>query len=511
MTVTVFRPCGAAPVPHRVRICDQGAPCHPRATALSASILRLFGAVPTSPQVCVEPPWPESPEETALAEVVLLVAHALSLPFHGPDLAVALADQGARVVPLPFDGPDDLLLSVAGDRLTAYDARPGVGVESVAERLRTRAQALQSSVIVEGVETVEHVLCVAFGDDWTSMACEGPEADKSATDALFEVALYPERNPLSWRTTAALAIHRLFALGDRGDAQITWKLGFARDVARRHTGESVMPPWPDEETWESFSPDERLAVAAHLVQGAADAMHEIVPTAVAMAEEWLERDGREAPVRAAELWGAVGRAEASTGRLGGAVTALMRACRAWRALGREDKMSYAASELLRVSALATVDARAAAQECKAHAGTDVVSRAFVQFDEARAEVLLGRFTDALRLLDPSAEGWPAWHHQLVCASLRWRHRALLGLGRDEDAATTLCELEAHDGTEQTCLALLDKALVRDGDWRAPLRDLFASVPMGSEALRTWRMLGGGDAQETWTIERARRLADWYRY
>jgi hypothetical protein len=75
----------------------------------------------------------------------------------------------------------------------------------------------------------------------------------------------------------------------------------------------------------------------------------------------------------------------------------------------------------------------------------------------------------------------------------------------------LREFEVHGGTEQTCLALLDKALARDGDWRTPLRDLFGSVPMGSEALRTWRMLGGGDAPETWTIERARRLADWYRY
>ena len=226
---------------------------------------------------------------------------------------------------------------------------------------------------------------------------------ETAASALFDVVLHPFTNPIGWTALAAIATGRLLLATKEMEQQTRWKLGFARDVAKRHMGESVMPPWPDDSVWEGFNSDQRLAVVAHLVQGAADAAHELVPVAVALAGETLETDSQSSPERAAELLGAVGRAEAAVGRLGPSVFALRQAAQSWHKLGKEDQTSYAASELLRVSALIVLEARAEAHDCLQHPETNPLSNAHVRLAEARADVLLGNWHRALARLDPDSE------------------------------------------------------------------------------------------------------------
>ena len=97
-----------------------------------------------------------------------------------------------------------------------------------------------------------------------------PESAAAVAEALFRATLYGDTGGLQWESVALVAHDVLAALHED---VVNWDLAaFARDVVRRHMGESVLLRWPEGLPWfDSLDTDDRLAVLAHVVQSAADA------------------------------------------------------------------------------------------------------------------------------------------------------------------------------------------------------------------------------------------------
>lgn len=506
---------GGAVRRHDLHQTDAGALLPDSAHALAAELCALFG-VDAQPIRVASTPAPDAHDPGfVLAGAVLTFAAAMQRDFP----AVVLLGVGwDGECLLPLDLPETGLSGLAkGENalLLLNDDRHEVGMPSLAERVRTHLEAEGSSVAVAGVTNLEQVLTAVFGGaGWRQESRASKEAFSAAADNFLQIVLRRRKERLPWYAMASIAQAHLLQeksanlLASDADC---WKAGFARDVARRHAGDGVIPCWPAEEAWESMPPDDRLAIAAHIVQGAADSDVEAIPIAVQSALEAVDADGTAAPLRATEVLGAIGRAQASAGDFGGAIATLQRACHAWLNWGKPDEMSFAVCELLRVSALATSQARALAQRCAEAAETSEDSKSYVHLAKIQAAVQLGEWQHVLTLLDASAAAKTAHPAALRPALLRMRHRALVQLGRRAEAAEVMAELERDGETDQLALARLDKALQEGSDWLTIVDAMFQAGADGQEAVRTWQRIVKNRPRSAWTVEDARRLAEEYRY
>lgn len=404
------------------------------------------------------------------------------------------------------------MLSLMSKRhVLVYDERPGPDTPSPAEVLREEAERRGVATTILGVSTLEHAMTALLGSsEWRRSIPRQDESVARAAEHLFRVTL--RRRPNVLGNEAVVSIARAMLQGSPEGEALQWKLAFARDVARRHLGESVVPPNPPDVLRDAWDSGTRLAVMAHVVQGAADSDLNAVPYAIDEARETLAAEGDAAWEQAAELKGAIGRACAALGQYGNALAWLNEAAEAWRKHDRADRSSIAACEMLRVASLAMARSHQQAEWCMSSPGTDTVSRSYVVLARARADIVSGQLEQGLDRLSDSVLDWPHASPEVKPAALRWRHRAQVLLGRDSEARQSMQELERMEEGDQLHLARLDLALARGGDWQTPLADLFGVVPLGQEAVRTWRRLGGSlESRAGWTTEDARRLADEYRY
>lgn len=278
---------------------------------------------------------------------------------------------------------------------------------------------------------------------------------------------------------------------------------FAALVAARHAnGDAVAMRWED---FVKPGGDYTRVIAAHVLQAAADAGVDELPTYLDRARALLPDDPDEPS--ALELLGAIGRALAALRRYDEAAVALARAARAWLDSTTPREASYPLSEWLRVAGLLGDDAT----WDDAHATTEVYlnrvdrddyGQYFVRAARARGYLLRGDADAALAALEgPVWTSAPAW---LVRSTRRVRAQALDGVGRRDAAEALRSELagDAGDRAEvEAAFSALDRALARGDDPGAEAAAVLATRPQG---LR-WIVEG------TAAGERARCLAREYPY
>jgi hypothetical protein len=315
----------------------------------------------------------------------------------------------------------------------------------------------------------------------TGEASMEPAAD--VAEALLRVTLYGDTGGLQWHSLALLARSALAEL--REDA-VSWdRAAFARDVVRRHLGESVLLGWPQGEAWfESLDADDRCTAWAHVVQSAADADLEFAKEYAQHAAAKLA--GMDRSDCALRLRGAVGRALAAIGDYVAAALHLEEAVDGWFALGRVDGISYPMCELLRLRGIArdrpAIERLRVRIEQFRMSAADPVSLVFVRLALGRALVQAGASTEGIAELALRDREWTTAPAHATAARLRWLHYAALQRG-DPSGNEHRVALERHASSAQLPLACIDAALMR-GEVLAPLvHDLLALIPEGAEAAR----------------------------
>lgn len=333
-------------------------------------------------------------------------------------------------------------------------------------------------------------------------------------EALFRVALWlPTLPSAAWSDVAAAA--RALLLETPIEDKRTWaRVAFARDVARRHTGEAAVLALPDEE-WGDLDQGSRLALAAHAVQSAADGELALVEPYVTYGEALAARvlEGDPAEPAALRLRGAIGRALAAVGSFERAGRVLDAAVERWMAVDVRQS-SLALCELLRVHgvlrAASHLERLTALVARFASENTDEVSRAFVRLSFGRALVQMGKPGDGCSEL-LAAEAWEKAPPHVEQSRQRWLHHAALLEGRD--GSEHLEALKKMNESDQLHLAHLDLALHHGDTFEGPVLALFDVVPTGTEAARALVRIAPTLSAESRIRDResVRRMAWEYRY
>jgi hypothetical protein len=310
-------------------------------------------------------------------------------------------------------------------------------------------------------------------------------------------------------------------------------LALARDIARRHQGESALLAWP--QTWPDFvDAPLRLRIAAHLLQSAADSELGLVQLYLERAGKLLVRpdasEDASAPA-ALELRGAMGRAAAAVGELEAAWKLLSEALEGWDALGLRAESSYSLCESLRLCGLQHQLAQLGVASDAAQSGQtrfealtaryrlsdfEGLSQAYVRVSWARALLELGQPSESLSLLafesdDPNVEGM----------RLRWRcvARSRAGLQPDEAELERLTGLGFADYALLARLALSLDALAKEARPQYERQvsyyalQLFEHPLVGHEARRLALRLEAERSYRALSLEPSflRRLLVEYRY
>jgi len=429
------------------------------------------------PPPTLAPSGPSAPEE-GLATALLLLARVLGLSARPGLLAWGALDARGGLQPV-------------SERSLTHTARLLVGVPSVQAVLLCRERAsLQQPSCAEQMAAMAPPGVRVLGVKNLAEACEEtlgltacardarialPSTRRGAVvERIFRLALEGVPPVLGWRLVAALCSGLLMKHLD--DSMLRRKASFARDIARRHDGEGVLIPWPEEDFLDAFPRDTRLGIAAHLVQSASDAA------------PWLgdDRDELAWPMVAtgallpadARLLGALGRSEAARGLYAQAASTLERAVNAWLSLGLLEESSYPLCERLRVAGLLGAK-EDVLRLCKGPADTFLedprsspIGKTFVRLAASRALIQAGEPEQALPALQPQAL-WGAAPDHVATSRLRWLAAAQRATGLANEARSTLEALAALGETDQLHLARLDEALALGGDWNPHAADLMA--------------------------------------
>lgn len=276
-------------------------------------------------------------------------------------------------------------------------------------------------------------------------------------------------------------------------------------IARRHANGSffVIP-------WDEKLVAHNLAMAAHVVQAAADAGSDSLDSylrradaLVAEAEELDDDDDRR------QLLGAMGRARATLRRYPEALALLSAATRGWFEGAKVGQSSHALSEWLRVAAIARdgaswEQARGYARAYgNAELPSDDVGRWFVRMALGRGLMTWGQTAEALALLEEgSLDAMPVW---LRRSWARWQAVGRASQRDREGAAALRARVALADDGEvpiEARFAALDEAIEEGRDPSAAIGAIREANPQGVR----WLFEEGLAPPE-----QARRLADEYPY
>lgn len=320
-----------------------------------------------------------------------------------------------------------------------------------------------------------------------------PEGDtpRPSPEVLFRAALLESSiKDVSWRAFVRVSQETLAHMEE--DADVWERVAFARDIARRHTGEPALLEWPGDAQWfTSLDADAQLAALAHAVQSAADADLDVVAS---YAEAAVARLG-SVPPRAEMLMllGAVGRAYAAVGAFAEATHSLERAVDGWFALGQAPSASHALCELLRVRGVqrdaASVQGLRPRIEHLLDLTKDANSAAFTRLALGRALAQSGDLEGGRAALDDEVASWAAAPAHAQASRLRWLHFLEISRGDDgaahrrlEEFDTLRDEGEPYD-SDQLYLARIDRALAWGTVLTPHVEELLSLLPGGDEAAR----------------------------
>lgn len=354
-----------------------------------------------------------------------------------------------------------------------------------------------------------------------------PGANVRASKRQFAAALHDHVPLAGWGVVRSAAI----GLTKETDLDEPWRrrASFARDVARRHLGETAVLEWPDDDWVPGLTASERMRWAAHAVQSAADGDLLRVDEYLEAASELLERheadDDTDERQRLA-LRGAMGRALAALGSYAEAARLLAGVTHDWLDTAAPLERSRPLCEWLRAASLAEsptlVDTALEAAEgfqrdAREHA--ELVSLAFVAAAAGRALTQVGRHQAAAQWLASADENlggalttieWNAAPAHVRAMRHRALRRASRALGRRDHEQQSLEELRLLDDPSGHLLAELEMALEADTDPRALLETLVTTPGAGDELVRTMSRLAIPSTEGA-SPQAVRALLDAYRY
>jgi tetratricopeptide (TPR) repeat protein len=389
----------------------------------------------------------------------------------------------------------------------------------------------ESRIEVTGVRTVAE----AFATTWQDLdaACLWENAEQAATGAraLFRMALEGRSELVRWNGVAAGARQALERLPV--DAELArFQANVARDIARRHDGESAQLAWPDATVLARLPRPRRLAYLAHVVQSATDSSDETTAEYLQhLTASTLVAPAGERHADDLKVLGARGRALAAMGRYPEAIDQLQEVLAEWFALDEQDQASHALCEYLRVLGVqaALADGHLDRAQARRHLQQAVVRWVEPVLDDPRThEVSMGFLHEAAgralvqcelheEALDWLGDGpgfdWGLMYEHLRRSRARWLARALREVGRVEEADAALTALATTED-EYSWLARLDAALCVFDDPTPAAAGLLAwarnAERFGTEVHRVAQRLKI-DAAVRVPDGAARRLAEEYRY
>lgn len=474
---------------------------------------------PHEPALSGPPPRAHESAEPADLLVALLLRAAELLGITGHErlvVAVGLGpthDQRVGFVSALKDPSSLAPLVKRGERWLVDVRRPSAGHPSPAETLMRAGAPLHPLAACNALGDALAAMGVRASLETSAYVGLAPERLSRATNVLFERSLEPKAPALGWDLLRAAAVGLARQTNLSSDARR--RISFARDVARRHLGDSVLLDWPDEQSL-SLSRDQRLQWAAHAVQSAADANLSYVDEYIEESEALVPLLESRAPLEL-HLEGARGRARAAVGDFHGAARLLRHATLRWLETTTPELRSWPLSEWLRVSSLATTTS-GALDESLHHASAFIhetsdchISKCFVAAAAARALSQVGAHHDALMWLDQLPEdAWLEAPPHVRAARLRTRWRAASALADARAAEVARNDLERLG--EPWALSLVElEAATRDDRVDVPLLSALLDLPgMGGEALRTLDRLGARDALRA-SPAQVRALCDQFRY
>jgi len=396
------------------------------------------------------------------------------------------------------------------------------GLDRKLSMLAENAPAIDTVLVAKDQEAAANELIAQRG--WPIRAL-GVATCRDAIDLVFPAAR--ELPPPHWDDASARGgvVESLIELCRDGASVLDWRavvragewlqqrdltarqrarVEVATLIARRHAnGSSFEIPW-----------DERLvahnlAMAAHMVQAAADAGSDSLEAYLRRAEalvveaEELDDDNRR------QLVGAMGRARATLRQYPDALVLLSTATRGWFEGAKVGQSSHALSEWLRVAAIARDGAswEQARGYARAYGNAELpsedVGRWFVRMALGRGLMTWGQTAEALALLEEgSLDAMPVW---LRRSWTRWQAVGRAARSDREGAAALRARLELEDDGEvpiEARFAALDEALEEGRDLSSAIGAIREANPQGVRWL----------FDQTLTLqEQARRLALEYPY
>ena len=347
--------------------------------------------------------------------------------------------------------------------------------------------------------------------EWLNLALPAPMLDASGRSPAVEVRTSYELLSVAleesvpdgasagdhWRQLREACVT---ALGTRRDMtdddrrRLTW----ARDITRRHLGESAMLSWPDEAIRGGLGLADEARAIAHAVQAATDASTEDIAERIEQATSWLAGSAVSGTDRA-RILGAIGRGaaflaagvEPDSTWLARAHEALDEAIRLQQEASDPSGVSFPLCEKLRLLGAANVAATLgpSADLARRLLVGDVLKGGadYLRLDLGLALLRTGDVESGLTVLNQMADGDPIQNEALALGRQRARHLAHLTSGGAPDAMEAL---EKAGPTAWRQLARLDLALHEEdmGLARSAV-DEQLRLPFGFEALRLLMHLG----------------------
>lgn len=352
-----------------------------------------------------------------------------------------------------------------------------------ADQPNVDGMVVRSDLQVKKVKSAGEAVRLVFGENLAAdlIALVGSAEQRSdLVDELFELALRGRKVLVDWNPVRRAAKLAYDQWGAQVDPDQRNRLRFAHATAARHEGAPIELELPDAawvEAFRSRSLPLYIEVVSHLVQTATDKGVPTVEDAEELARAVLV-DESTFTKEHYKLMGALGRLLATVGRTDDALVCQQRAANGFMQLYEFGELSYQLSEWYRLSGVLAdegqvdragklfVEASDFEERLERKQSLARADRDYVDLARARAQVALGRDSDAARkTLEALWQGSPPDHVRFSAGRWLARWHDSRSQQVQADAIVRALADEAAAATDRSAsarrfgnLALLDRAL-----------------------------------------------------